>query len=182
MTANQRNYNRRVYGLSNLLGQIGGLMSSLVFIFRLFYMPIAKHLYYLIAIKRLFMARTVSDDIFKAEKKGESKSEREFKIVRYLDPSNFKLKNDLSCEMKREISKHRLIRISTLDNFLIFIHDHIGCCLNCKFWKNKDRLMKVFKEGRIRIEKDLNIIKLVRNLKRLNILMKSSMLTPDIKF
>ena len=42
--------------------------------------------------------------------------------------------------------------------------------------------MKLFNEGKLRIEKDLNIIKLVRNIKRLKILMKSSLLTQDVKF
>ena len=42
--------------------------------------------------------------------------------------------------------------------------------------------MKLFNEGKLRIEKDLNIIKLIRNIKRLKILMKSSLLTDDVKF
>ena len=42
--------------------------------------------------------------------------------------------------------------------------------------------MKLFNEGKIRVEKELNVIKLVRDFKRLKILMKSSLLTKDVKF
>lgn len=42
--------------------------------------------------------------------------------------------------------------------------------------------MKLYNQGKLRIEKDLNIIKLVRNIKRLKILMKCSLLTKDVKF
>lgn len=42
--------------------------------------------------------------------------------------------------------------------------------------------MKLVKEGKKRIEKELNIVKIMKSLRDIKILMKNSMMSPDIRF
>ena len=88
--------------------------------------------------------------------------------------------------MKQEIETHRLIRISMKDNIMLFLSSIFGdrnsCCRSICGWKNDAKIQKLFQEGRLRIEKDLNVIKLIKSIKEMRILMKNSMMTPEIRF
>ena len=55
-------YVRNVYGLHDVLSSLGGMMSVIYSVTSLLMIPIAKHMYYLIAIKRLFLAKTSSSN------------------------------------------------------------------------------------------------------------------------
>ena len=50
-------------------------------------------MYYWIAIKRLFLARTSTKHVLLEKKKGKNKSHYEHKITKYLDPESFGLEN-----------------------------------------------------------------------------------------
>ncbi len=54
---------RKVYGVSTLLSELGGTMSVLLFVMRMIILPIAKHAYYINAIKRLFFVRTKDEKL-----------------------------------------------------------------------------------------------------------------------
>ena len=177
-----KNYVRKTYNLSNAVSKLGGLMSVMMAVFKAVLFPISQHMYYWIAIKRLFLARTSDQNLFLDEKKGKFRSRNEKKITQYFNPEQFGIQNMLLCRVKNEIQKHRLIRISLKDSILLFLHDRLVCLQWFSCWKKKAQFQKLFKEGKLRIEKDLNIIKLVRNLKRLKILMKSSLMTKQVKF
>ena len=68
-----------------------------------------------------------------------------------------------------------------MDNLLLFLHNNIVCVRLCP-WKKSVKLRKLYSEGRSRILKDLNLVKLVRNLKRMKNLMKNSLMTKQIEF
>ncbi len=54
------------------------------------------------------------------------------------------------------------------------------CIKTC--WTRKDKFKKLYKEGANRIEANLDIVKIVNNLRMLKILMKNSLMSPEIKF
>ena len=68
-----------------------------------------------------------------------------------------------------------------MDNLLLFLHNNIICVRLCP-WKKSVKLRKLYNEGRSKILKDLNLVKLVRNLKRMKNLMKNSLMTKQIEF
>lgn len=99
----------------------------------------------------------------------------------YLDKSKFP--KHLDPKNRKEIEKHRLIRMATTDKVFLFLHYNLPllafCC--CK-WKNKDKLYHMYQDGKYRIEKDLNLVRLVKTLKRIHILMKNSLMTSKRDF
>ena len=138
-------------------------------------------MYYIMAIKRLFFARTNNSDFLIAESKS---CDTGLNIIKYLNQDKYSPQLNLDMSEKKEISKHRLIRMSFKDSFLLFLQNYcprvIMYCCPC--WKHNKQIIKLYQDGKMRIEKDLNIIKLVRNLKRLKIIMKSSLMDKDVKF
>ena len=133
-------YSRKQYTVIDALGQLGGLMSVLMATCRAFMFPISRHMYYWNAIKRLFLARTSDDTLFLKEKKGRQRSGSEKMITKYFNPENYGIQNKLVCQVKKEIKKHKLIRISIFDSFLLFLHDKLICLNRCSCWKRKKPL------------------------------------------
>lgn len=171
---------RIIYGLSDLLSDLGGVMNVILAVFGVVFRPMSKHMYYTNAIKRLFLARTRDPNLLldqKLDEDGKEQSNQETKITKYLNEKNFPC--DYDDVMRRELQKHRLIRLSLRDHILLFIHNNLGAviCQKVCLWKKKDKLQKLYSQGQKRIEKDLNLVKLVRNLKRIQILMKNSLMT-----
>ena len=77
----------------------------------------------MVATKRLFLARTADKNVFLKQKTvGQSKFET--KLARYLQ------KKSIPCsytdEQKKEIRRHRMIRISTKDNACLFFYNLIA--------------------------------------------------------
>jgi hypothetical protein len=85
--------------------------------------------------------------------------------------------------VKDEVQKHRHIRIKFWENMLLFFSDSwFGFIIPQKFWAKKKKLLKLLREGRKRIEKELDIVKIMKSLRDIKLLMKNSLMTPDIKF
>lgn len=171
-------YIRKVYGFSDALSKLGGMLSVLVSTIRVLIGPIAQHMYYVMAIKRLFFARTNDESILKSSKERNA----DIHIVKYLDHQRYGVKMELDRPLQKEIAKHRLVRLRRTDVILLFLHAYCPCFKYICCWKNRAIVTKLFNEGKMKIEKDLNIIKLVKNLKRLQILMRSSFFNRDVKF
>ena len=57
-------FTRRIYGWFDLLGDLGGVTDVFVLIFTYFFAPISEFNFILEASKKLFMARTKTDDLF----------------------------------------------------------------------------------------------------------------------
>jgi len=49
-------------------------------------------------------------------------------------------------------------------------------------FKKKKKLLKMLHDGKRRIEKELDIIKIMKSIRNVKILMKNSLLSPDVKF
>lgn len=176
----QVKYLRMVYGVTNLLSDLGGVMAIMVSFFGIIFHPISKFMYYMNAIKRLFLARTREQKLFIEPKKGMYSSKAEGEMMYYLDERNFP--KHLDDRTRKEIGKHRLIRLSNGDKFLLFIMHNFPFFSRCIKWDKKDKLLRMYRDGIDRIEKDLNLVRLVKNLKRIHILMKNSLMTSKIDF
>jgi len=86
--------------------------------------------------------------------------------------------------MKKEMKKHRIIKLHKYDNVCVFVHRYMGWVFGkCGFiWSNKKKIMDLFNESQTRIQKDLNVISLLKYHKIFKILMKHSLLSNEIKY
>ena len=82
-----------------------------------------------------------------------------------------------------EVQKHKHIRIKFWENILLFISDScLSFLIPHKLWHKKKKLLRLLNEGRKRIEKELDIVKILKSLRDIKILMKNSLMTPEIKY
>jgi hypothetical protein len=69
------------------------------------------------------------------------------------------------------------------ENILLYIsNSKLGFLIPSFLWKKKNKMLKVLNEGKERIEKELNIVKIMKSVRDIKILMKHSMMSPDIRF
>lgn len=59
-------YTRKVYGMIDLLGDLGGVIEIVMLFFGFFLYPISEHSFNLEAIKKLFFASTSDETLFEA--------------------------------------------------------------------------------------------------------------------
>lgn len=63
---------RRVYGIMDLLGDLGGVTEILALLFGFLLLPFAEHFFILDATKKIFMAKTNNESLFLKSKKPEN--------------------------------------------------------------------------------------------------------------
>ena len=64
MSSVGRSYSRSVYGLSDLLGELGGVFELILLIFGFFLFPISEHSFILKAGQKLFYAKSPQNTTF----------------------------------------------------------------------------------------------------------------------
>ena len=168
---------RKVYGLLDLLGDLGGVTEVLAIGFGLCLLPVSEHLFILGATKQLFLANTEDDSLF-LEKK-HPRISRKTKTPK--PPPEDKLTR-LSTTRQRSIKKHRYIKLRTRDKVLLYLSNKLGRCFPRSCWPERKKFTKVFEKGAERIDQELNIIYFMNNLRNLKILLKNSLMKdPEIR-
>lgn len=87
----------------------------------------------------------------------------------------------LNAKAKIELEKHKPIKIRLKDSFCLYISNRLGCCFPSSLWVKKNKFQKLMSQTRQKLNKDLNIVKIVKNLRNLNILSKNSLMTEEVK-
>ena len=155
LSSTRVNHDRRIYGWLDLLGDMGGVQGALCVCLEFMLLPIAHHCYILAVMKRLFLGQTRDKSLFKTQKKNKKK-----------------LTVDKDDKNATKIEKNRPIKLSLKDNFLLYISNTFGC-LFCNLWPKKKKLQKLYDVGSEKIEVHLDIIKIVKSLKKLKIFMEN---------
>ena len=83
--------------------------------------------------------------------------------------------------LKQEIKKHKVIKISFLDNLYLYVTKALGCDCFDKIWSKRKKLTKLYEKGQDKLETQLNILKIIKSLRNLKILMNNSMMTVKVK-
>ena len=143
----------------------------MLIVFGSFFYPISKHSFYLNAIKHMYLAKTEDTEIF-----GESKAGAKRKVV----PASIPKAQELY--ISQRISKHRIIKVRLLDSICTFLCKGSLSFLNCGLWKKRDKFIYLFREGRKRIDKELDIVKLIKNVQNTQILLRSSVMDSRTRF
>ena len=80
----------------------------------------------------------------------------------------------------QEIMKHHIIRISQLDNIKLFLSNLFSfLCCNC-CWKKKEKLQSLYEQTQEKVDAQLDVMKLIQNLAKLKIILKNSLMSPEI--
>ena len=116
-----------------VLGDLGGIFEVTMIVFGFFLFPVSEHSFILKAARLLYYARTRDQKLLDKQI-----SEKEEKLEKFLDASKY---TNIKCSnLKSELSKHHIIRLTPSDNIKLFISNIIKgfCCNVC--WKKKEKL------------------------------------------
>lgn len=84
--------------------------------------------------------------------------------------------------MKKEISKHRYIKVKLIDEIKLYFARHLGPLVSGCCFKRKENFIKMYDRGKDRIDAELNIVKIMRTLRDLKILMKNSLMDEETRY
>ena len=83
--------------------------------------------------------------------------------------------------MRETYSKHRHISISTKDSCCLFISNKLDCFFPTCCWSKREKLTKLFETSEDRIEAELDLIKVMRNIRSQKILLKSKLMDKQMR-
>ena len=150
----------------DFIGDLGGVSDLIIMIFGFFLYPYSNFSFTLELQKHLYKGRTNDLHMFRKESQ-----------IRGKD----KLDQNLSTKLQFEISKHYTLHLKIMDKVKLYLSQYFGflCCKPC--WMRRDKFTKMYEEGASKMEKELNIFKLLKSIRRMKILVKNQMMTPKIK-
>jgi hypothetical protein len=81
------------------------------------------------------------------------------------------------------MAKHKKIVLRVQDFLKLYFARTFGSCFpQCIFGgKKRQKLMKLYEMAEERLEKEMNMVKIIKSLRTIKILMKSSLLTEEVK-
>lgn len=145
---------RSIYGWIDLLGDLGGVTEVIMICFGFILFPISEFSFILKASKKFYLARTKMNDLFT------------------VNPGVLK-------EYSKDFKNDRYIQLRVGDKFKLYLSNLIY--FPGAFFKNKEKLTKLYQTTSDKLESELNIVKIIRSIRDLKILMKSSLMSDDIK-
>ena len=165
-------HSREVYNLMDLIGDLGGVLEVITFMFGIFLVPISEFSFVIKALQKLYLARTTQTGLFKNDKMRKKKNKTKFKTIKTLTPSKFK-----DTPLETEVNMHYPIKLRLCTSLKLYIMSTLGC-LFCKCAKNKKdtQLLKLYEAGQERLANDLSVEKMIKSLRDMKILLKSKFL------
>ena len=134
--------------------------------------PVSEHSFKLKAARRLFLARTKRRNLFTKQREKTKK--------RFIKSGLF------NQEEIEELKKHKKIALRTKTNVCLYFQRQLLCltqtvCWNCVS-KRYERLIHLFDQTTEKLESELNIVKIIRNLREMKIYLNNNLLDRQIKF
>ena len=77
---------------------------------------------------------------------------------------------------------HRHINLSSKDNICLYLANQLGCLFPCICWSKREKLQRLYEKSNERIDKELDLIKVVKNMKSFRVFLKNFLMTDKIKF
>jgi len=93
------------------------------------------------------------------------------------------LQKQTNIQLENDFQNNKIIKLSSCNKILLFIGDKLGILIcNCIFSQRLYKLMKLLKKGKEKLEDDLDITKIIKSIKCLQLLIKNqSNLTKEIQ-
>ena len=79
------------------------------------------------------------------------------------------------------MSRHKTIKIRLTDSIALFfcqakMWSRFGC------WRKRDKFLRLFSEGSRRIDRELDLVKIMNNLRNMKVLLKKSIMDDSTRF
>lgn len=126
-----------------MFGDIGGLLEVLLIVSSLILAPWTEFKYTSKLIQKSYLVRTKDADLFRA-----TNSQKHLRKLDLIASSN-----------SQDTSDIRLAKFSFCDEQKLFCRQY---CCKCFCGKNKDKRQKWYEMGLERVEKELDLVKLLR--------------------
>ena len=161
-------HKRKVYDVVALLGDLGGVTEVLMLVMGFLLFPISESSYNIMSTKRLFLARTKESNLF-------VQGDKTCKKGKFLGNQN--MPKGIRDKLKKEIDKHRYVRMNYKDKICYYLYNQLGWLFFCnKCWKNQDKITKLIDEAQDRLDQELNIVKIIQTLRNMKVVLKSSLM------
>lgn len=154
-------HKRKIFGWFGLLGKLGGITNIFMIFLGGIMHPIAHHDFILKASKKLYMARTTDTTLFLNDPKQIAQQR--------VKPLNAKA--------KIELEKHKPIKIRFKDNLCLYVANRMGYCFPNMCWIKKSKFQKLYSMTSQKLNKSLDVVKIIKDLRNLNVLAKNSLMT-----
>ena len=156
-------HQRSIYGVIDLLGDLGGVTEVIMILFGFFLYPISEHSFILKVSKKMFLGRTKDEQMFVVPDDVDGKTKVDDKKL----GENFR--------------NHRVMRMKSSDKVKLYLANKLGWLFRPGLWDKKEKFQKMYQTTQDRLETELNIVKIIRSLRDIKILMKNSLMTPELK-
>lgn len=165
-------FERKSYGWLDLLGDLGGVAELMMICLGIFVHPISQHSFLMQGIGKLYKAKTHRGKMFAKKPK-------------HVQRSHLKYKGEIVKESKmvhQEISSHRHIKVRLTDSIKLFVASIIPCKGWNKIWQDYQSFKRLLVRGKDRMKEEMDVVKLIRNIRHMKILLKHSLMTKQMKY
>jgi hypothetical protein len=161
----------------DLISDLGGVTELLISIVGCFVFPITKHSFIMRYLLLIFIGKTTDESFFKKAKMKNKKNKNKLKSLKISTPNELK-----GTQIAQEIKNHHPIKLSIWQHLKLFSIKffYLNSCFSLS--KNSKRLRTLYRVGADRIESDLSIERIVKNLRDIKIMLKNSVKDPSTKF
>lgn len=169
-TSKVREHTRRIYGIFDLFGEVGGVIEILMILCQVSIGSFQEHSFLTRAISRLFLANTEDQSMFRYGK---------LDRVSKMKKKQKKMSHHLSQKERLKISKNQIIKLSTSQSLHIYLQELLGCLVRPRV---DERLWKLYKEGQARIEKDFDIVRIIKTLRNVKLTLYQNLSDKKLKY
>mmetsp|Transcript_9208 Transcript_9208/g.15487 ORF Transcript_9208/g.15487 Transcript_9208/m.15487 type:complete len:175 (+) Transcript_9208:410-934(+) len=143
---------------------------------------ISEHSFHLKAANRLYLARSKQQNIFQSQSSQATQPSTSSNRLKKYTGEEW-IPADAPRELVAELKSHQEIRLKFKDSLRLFLARFVSKRIFMNFcWRKKDKLINLYEQSVERIESELDVIKIIKGLKDLKILMKNSVLNPEVKY
>jgi len=82
----------------------------------------------------------------------------------------------LKKQLRRELKHHRIIKISTCNQISILFKNIFNSCIERVSFPRENKLWRLYEDGQDRIDKEFDIVKIIKSLRNLKIFIKRQFL------
>lgn len=150
-------HSRRIYSILDVFGDFGGLKEVIFLIVGFFLAPWSEFSYSLKAIQKLYNVKSKKPSEF-----------RKTKSQKYLDKMK---KLDVRITKREDRIKMKQVylgKINTCDQLSLFVREIFNCFPD-NILHARDQMSRWFMIGKARFEKEIEIIKMLKSLRRTKI-------------
>jgi hypothetical protein len=165
----QIDHERTIYNFLDLVGDLGGVMEIFTLALGIFIFPLSEFSFLLKAISILYLARTEDQGLLEEMEPRNKHGKQKSKNLKEGVPETLK-----GTSAAKEAGLHKPIKLSFGNSIYLFFlskFERCSCCLKYGA-KRTGKMLKLFIEGSERLERELNVERILKILRDVKLVMK----------